>query len=175
MNSRPYASVVALILIFFATKAPAAVMGIFPGLTVLFAESDDVVVAQVISGPEAPRVTTENVWQAQIVRILYVLKGPRSPQSEVKVRLSPLTVLGGGDFVVGERYLLCLRTDSSTTYLVNARWSAFRVPASTRLTKLHGNDMRENIAILLADLVRETTGPDADILKREAAEYLQSP
>lgn len=116
-------------------------------------------------------MTTFNASQPQNVRILYVLKGARPSQGEVKVRLSTLNVLGGGNFDVGERYWLCLRSDASSIYLVSVFGSAFRVPAGTNLRELRANDVRANIAILLTDLVRQTNGPNAAAVEKEAADY----
>ena len=83
--------------------------------------------------------------------------------------------MGEGNFDVGERYLLFLRSDASSTYLVNVDGSAFRVPATTDLAKLHSNDVRTNIRLLLKDLVSQAKGPNAAVLEKEAADYLQSP
>jgi hypothetical protein len=172
---RIYATIAAMALLLFAKTAPAPVVGEFPGLSNLIAYSEDIVVALVVTGPEVQRMTTFNASQPQIVRVLYVLKGKLRPQGEEKVTLSTLDVLGGGNFDVGERYLLFLRSDASSTYLVNVHGSAFRVPAATDLAKLHANDVRTNIGLLLKDLVRQTKGPNAAILEKEAADYLQSP
>jgi hypothetical protein len=109
------------------------------------------------------------------VRLLYILKGTLRPLSEGKVTLSTLDVLGGGNFDVGERYLLFLRSDGSFIHLVNVHGSAFRVPATTDLAKLHSNDVRTNIGLLLNDLVSQTKDPSAAHLKKEAADYLRSP
>ena len=174
-TSRVHATIAAVALLLFANAAPAPIVGNFPGLSNLITYSKDIVVALVVTGPEEPRWTTFNASQPQMVRVLYVLKGALPPQSETKVRLSTLDVLGGGNFDVGERYLLFLRSDASSIYLMNYRGSAFRVPASTNLVKLHSNDIRTNIGLLLNDLVSQTKGPNAAALEKEAADYLHSP
>ena len=84
-------------------------------------------------------------------------------------------MLGGGNFAVGERYLLFLGSYGSSIHLVNVHGSAFRVPATTDLAKLHSNDVRTNIGLLLNDLVSQTKGPSAALLEKEAADYFQSP
>jgi hypothetical protein len=168
MTPRIHATVAAMVLLFFARTVLAPIHGRFPGLSNLIAESESIVVALIVTGPSDPRMTTLNDWQPQKVRVLYVLKGTLRPQSEETVRLGTLVVLGGGDFDVGERYLLFLTSeDGSSIHLVNAEGSAFRVPATTDLGKLHPNDVRTNIGLLLKDL-----GPNAAALERY---YLQSP
>ena len=175
MTPRIHATVAAMVLLFFARTVLAPIHGLFPGLSNLIAESESIVVALMVTGPELPRVTTFNDWHPQRVRVLYVLKGTLRPQSEETVRLGTLVVLGGGDFDVGERYLLFLTSDRSSMHLVNVDGSAFRVPATTDLGKLHPNDVRTNIGLLLKDLVSHTKGPNAAALEKAAADYLQSP
>jgi hypothetical protein len=148
MTPRIHTTIAAMALLLFATDVPAPIVGYFSGLSNLIAQSDNIVVALVVTGPEQRRLTTFNATQPQMVRVLYVLKGALPLQSEVKVRLSTLDVLGGGNFDVGERYLLFLRSDATSTYLVNVQGSAFRVPASTSLAKLQSTEIRTNIALL---------------------------
>jgi hypothetical protein len=174
MTPRIQATVAAMVLLFFARTVLAPIHGLFPGLSNLIAESECIVVALIVTGPELPRDTTFNDWQPQRVRVLYVLKGTLRPQSEETVRLGTLVVLGGGDFDVGERYLLFLTSDGSSIHLVNVDGSAFRVPATIDLGKLHPNDVRTNIGLLLKDLVSHTKGPNT-ALEKAAADYLQSP
>jgi hypothetical protein len=174
MTPRIHATIAAMALLLFAKPVPAPIVGEFPGLSNLIAYSEHIVVALVVTGPKEPRLTTFNASQPQMVRVLYVLKGTLRPQSEQKVTLNTNDVLGGGNFEVGERYLLLLRSDASSIYLMNYRGSAFRVPVGTNLDRLHSNDVRTNIEFLLNDLVSQTKGPNAAVLRKEAADYLQS-
>ena len=175
MTTRIHATIGAMALLLFARPAPAPIVGAFSGLSNLIAASENIVVALVVTGPEVLRLTTFNAAQPQKVRVLYVLKGTLRPQGELTVTLSTLDVLGGGNFDVGERYLLFLRSYGSSIHLVNVHGSAFRVPATANLAKLHSNDVRTTIGFLLNDLVSQTKGPNAALLQKEAADYLQSP
>jgi hypothetical protein len=175
MTPRIHATIVATALMLFAKEVPAPIVGDFPGLTNLITYSDDIVVALVVTGPKERRLSTFNASQPQRVRVLHVLKGALTLRSEVNVTLSTLDALGGGNFDVGERYVLFLRSDASTTHLVNVRGSVFRVPASTDLHKLHSNDIRTDIGLLVNDLVNQTKGPNAATLEKEAAAYLRPP
>jgi hypothetical protein len=172
---RIHAAIATVALLLCARPVPAPIVGEFPGLSNLIAASENIVVALVVSGPDEVRLTTFNAAQPQKVRVLYALKGTLQPQDEAKVTLSTLDVLGGGEFDVGERYLLFLRSYNSAIRLVNVRGSAFRVPATTDLAKLRSGDVRASIGLLLQDLVTQTKGPNAALLEKEAADYLQSP
>lgn len=144
---RLHSTIAAVGFLLFATEVPAPIFTEFPGFPNLIRESDDIVVALIVAGPEQP-----GVWVGSYpykVRVLYVLKGALAPHSEETLKLRSDLVLGGGYFEVGERYLLFLRPYESKSYQVPFRGSAYRIPESTDLAKLHSNDIETNIGLLL--------------------------
>jgi hypothetical protein len=143
----------------FAPWSWAVVFGNYPGLSDMIGNSQSIVVVSILSGPNAPRTTSENQWAVQRVKVLSVLKGSVREQDEIDVELMPSllfptsTYLGLEDFPIYERYVLFLARDHSFPgqkySIVNALGSVFWIPRSADLADLKPGDLRGNIGLLV--------------------------
>ena len=128
----------------------------------MIGHSQAIVVASIESLPKTPRTHSGNSNAVQSVRVLYVLKGKFTPQEQIDVALDSeilypaRTNLRLDDFPLGERYVLFIAVDSLSSHgysIVNAQGSAFWIPRESDLSALKPGDVRENIALLLNDVL----------------------
>jgi hypothetical protein len=158
-----------------ATEAGAPIAGIFTGLSDLIASSEQIVVAQVLTGPASVRTSSLDDAQPQDVQIHHLIKGTIEPRTRMTVTLRTLLLVNGGEFGVLERYVLFLRRYGSTSYdLVSVPGSAFWVAPTSTLSNLPVGDVRGSIETLLHEAVADRRQEELSMEQR-VAEYLASP
>jgi hypothetical protein len=147
---------------------------VFSGLSDLIAQSEQIVVAMILTEPRSIRSPTFDDTQPQRVLVMHSFKGNLAPNTETTVALRTVLVLGGGDFNAMERYVLFLKADTKGTYrLVGVKGSAFRMCDASDLSQAPAGDARGGIELLLRDAVADAKDR-ARSFEDTAEEYLSS-
>lgn len=170
-----------LLLACFPPRAWAPVVFSFPGLELLTARADHVVVAEVL--PPADGRFGNSGYSFHNIRVLAALKGELQPgiEAEALLRALPLEMNssllhGRGGFMAMERYVLFLSNSTPDSRFAfrstNDMGNSFWVPPSSDLSDLPRDSMRDAIRSLLDDVLAYDNGRLAE-LRDVVSAYLE--
>lgn len=170
--------VICVAMLLAADRAWAPIMGIFPGLPDHISNSQDIVVATVLT--DAPLIAMDS-FAPQRVRVLSVLKGDLDPQAELTVELRggllwPFpTDLSTAEYRPYERYVFFMTRRwgvPARHTLLNVQGSAFWIPRELDVSEMPEGDVRSKIEFLVQEVVAYQRRRSAELEER-AREFIR--